>query len=151
MPREQFACVHRLRVRWAEVDMQKVVFNAHYLTYLDSAIADYWRAIALPYPEGYVDRYAADIYLRKASVEYLESARYEDELAVLCRVGRIGRSSMTFLAEIWRDAPAPSGAPLITAELVYVNVALPAMKPAPLPEDFVRRVRAYERTAPAEA
>jgi len=30
MPREDFACTHRLRVRWAEVDMQKIVFNAHY-------------------------------------------------------------------------------------------------------------------------
>ena len=31
---------HRLRVRWAEVDMQKIVFNAHYLMYFDTAIAD---------------------------------------------------------------------------------------------------------------
>ena len=40
MPREDFACTHRLRVRWAEVDMQKIVFNGHYLTYIDTAIAD---------------------------------------------------------------------------------------------------------------
>jgi len=32
MPREDFACTHRLRVRWAEVDMQKIVFHRHYLT-----------------------------------------------------------------------------------------------------------------------
>jgi YbgC/YbaW family acyl-CoA thioester hydrolase len=151
MSREQFHCVHRLRVRWAEVDMQRVVFNAHYLTYLDSAIADYWRAIGLPYPEGYVDRYANDMFLRKASVEYLGSARYDDELSVLCRVGRLGRSSMTFYAEIWRDAPQPSAEPLITAELVYVNVELPAMKAAALPADLRARVRGYERAAPEEA
>jgi len=29
--RQQFRFAHRLRVRWAEVDMQKIVFNAHYL------------------------------------------------------------------------------------------------------------------------
>ena len=45
MPREDFACTHRLRVRWAEVDMQETVFNGHYLTYIDTAIADCWRAI----------------------------------------------------------------------------------------------------------
>src|SRR6185436_46966 len=95
MAKADYVCAHRLRVRWVEVDMQKVVFNGHYLTYIDSAIADYWRAIGLAYPEGYVDRYANDMFLRKAAVDYLGSARYEDELAVHCRVAKLGRSSMT--------------------------------------------------------
>ena len=34
---------YRMRVPWAEVDMQKIVFNAHYLMYLDTAMAEYWR------------------------------------------------------------------------------------------------------------
>src|SRR5262245_29238058 len=101
--KSDFRCEHRLRVRWAEVDMQKVVFNGHYLTYIDTAIADYWREIGLPYPEGYVDKYANDIYLRKANVEYHEGARYEDELCVRCRTAKLGKSSMTFLFEIWRE------------------------------------------------
>ena len=150
MAKQEYGCVHRLRVRWAEVDMQKVVFNGHYLTYIDTAFADYLRAIGLPYPDGYVDKYANDVFLRKATVEYLGSARYDDELAVYCRVARLGRSSMTFLFEIWRDQPAASEAPLITAELVYVNAEPKTMKAAPLPEDVRSRVRAYERTAPAE-
>jgi acyl-CoA thioester hydrolase len=150
MAKADYVCAHRLRVRWVEVDMQKVVFNGHYLTYIDSAIADYWRAIGLAYPEGYVDRYANDMFLRKAAVDYLGSARYEDELAVHCRVAKLGRSSMTFAFEIWRERPQPSPAPLITAELVYVNAEPKTMKAAPLPEDVRSRVRAYERTSPAE-
>jgi len=151
MSRTDFNCVHRLRVRWAEVDMQKVVFNGHYLTYIDTAVAEYWREIGLPYPEGYVEGYACDMYLRKASIEYLGSARYDELLAVLCRVGRIGTTSMDFHFEIWRDAPTESPAPLITADLVYVNVDLPTAKPAPLPAELRERIRAYERVAPAEA
>lgn len=131
--------------------MQKVVFNGHYLTYIDTAVAEYWREIGLPYPEGYVDRYACDLYLRKASVEYQGSARYDELLAVLCRVGRMGRTSMDFQFEIWRDAPTESPAPLITADLVYVNVDLATAKPAPLPDALRERIRAYERVAPAEA
>jgi acyl-CoA thioester hydrolase len=143
MAREDFVCAHRLRVRWAEVDMQKIVFNGHYLTYIDTAIADYWREIGLPYPHGYVERFGNDVYLRKATVEYLGSARYDDELVIYCRVSRLGRSSMTFLFEIYRgDEP-----PLVTAELVYVN-ADPQMKPAPLPEELRQKVRGYERVAP---
>ena len=145
MPRADFVCAPQLRVRWAEVDMQKIVFNGHYLTYIDTAIAEYWRAIGLPYPEGYVERYANDVYLRKASVEYLGSARYDDVLTVYCRVVRLGRSSMTFVFEIYREA---AEAPLVTAELVYVNADPATMKSAPLPEELRERVRRYERVAP---
>ena len=149
MPRADFVCASRLRVRWAEVDMQKVVFNGHYLTYLDSAITEYWRAIGLAYPEGYVERYASDIFLRKATLDYLGSARYDEVLGVCCRVARLGRSSMTFAFEIYRDEPEAAAAPLVTAELVYVNAEAATMKPTPLPEDLRARVLRYERVAPA--
>ena len=142
MPRTDFVCAPTLRVRWAEVDMQKIVFNGHYLTYIDSAIAEYWREIGLPYPHGYVERYGSDIYLRKATVDYLGSAGYDDVLTVCCRVARLGRSSMTFHFEIYREREL-----LITAELVYVN-ADPAMKAAPLPDDLRERVKGYERVVP---
>jgi YbgC/YbaW family acyl-CoA thioester hydrolase len=146
MPRADFACTHRLRVRWAEVDMQKIVFNGHYLTYLDTAIADYWRAIGLPYPEGYLERYASDMFLRKATVEYHGSAHYDDELDVLCRAARLGRSSMTFLFEIWRGASDL----LVSAELVYVNADPKTRSAAPLPGEVRQRVRAFEKTAPVQ-
>ena len=41
LQRSDFRFFHRLRVRWAEVDMQKIVFNPHSLMYFDCAIADY--------------------------------------------------------------------------------------------------------------
>ena len=146
MPQEDFVCTHRLRVRWAEVDMQKIVFNGHYLTYIDSAIAEYWRAIGLPYPEGYVERYGQDVYLRKATVEYLGSARYDEVLTVLSRVSRLGRSSMTFSFEIYSESPKL----LVTAELVYVNADPKTMQAAPLPEDLRSRVQRYEHVAPGQ-
>jgi YbgC/YbaW family acyl-CoA thioester hydrolase len=142
MPRTDFVCAPTLRVRWAEVDMQKIVFNGHYLTYIDTAIAEYWREIGLPYPHGYVDHYGSDIYLRKATVEYLGSAGYDDVLTVCCRVARLGRSSMTFHFEIYRESDL-----LITAELVYVN-ADAEKKATPLPDDVRERVKRYERVAP---
>jgi acyl-CoA thioesterase FadM len=50
---------------------------------------------------------------------------------------------MTFVFEICRGAEAP----LVTAELVYVN-ADPQMRAAPLPEEVRDKVRRYERVAP---
>jgi YbgC/YbaW family acyl-CoA thioester hydrolase len=150
MPRDQFACSYRLRVRWAEVDMQRVVFNAHYLTYIDAADGEHWRMLGLDYPDGYVRKYGCDVFLRKSTVEYLESARYDDVLDVLVRVTRMGRSSLTYGFEIHRVEPEPSKGPLVTAELVYVNVELATMKPLPLPAELRTRIEERERTAPEQ-
>ena len=128
--------------------MQKIVFNGHYLTYIDTAVAEYWRGIGLPYPQGYVDKHGTDLYLRKATLEYLGSARYDDLLAVCCRVERLGRSSMGFRFEIYRDEPQPLAAPLVTADLVYVNADPSTMKAAPLPEELRRLIAGYEKLAP---
>lgn len=148
MAREDYTCTHPLRVRWSEVDMQKIVFNGNYLNYIDVAVAEYWRAIGLPYPHGYVDRYANDVYLRKATVDYLGSARYDDLLDVLVRVARLGRTSMTFAFEIWCAGADPSAKPLITAELVYVNADPQTMMPAPLPPAVRELITKFERVAP---
>ena len=49
MKSSDFRFLERLRVRWAEIDAQKIVFNSHYLMYFDTAVAGYWRALAMPY------------------------------------------------------------------------------------------------------
>lgn len=144
MQRADFTLAYPLRVRWAEVDMQGVVFNPHYLMYFDTAIAEYWRAIGFDYPQGIV-ALGSDIFVVKSTVEYHASARYDDELEVCCRVGRIGRTSMQFLFGIWRGAQH-----LISGELIYVNANLETHKSTPWPPALTRAVMAYERTAPAQ-
>jgi YbgC/YbaW family acyl-CoA thioester hydrolase len=112
--RDNFRFFHRLRVRWAEVDMQKIVFNAHYLMYFDTAMADYWRALALPY-ETTLHALGGDLYVKKATVEYHASARYDDQLEVGLQCARMGNTSMVFTGAIFRGDEL-----LITGELVYV-------------------------------
>jgi acyl-CoA thioester hydrolase len=142
MRRDEFTFSHRLRVRWAEVDRQDVVFNGNYFLYFDVAIAEYWRAIGFSYPADLV-KLGMDIFAIKASAEFHGSATYEDELDVLCRVSRIGRSSMTFLFGIWRGAEQ-----LTSGELVYVNADLKTRKSAPWPESLKSAILAYERMKP---
>ena len=42
------AYVHRIRVRYGECDMQRVVFNAHYMAYCDDAVDTWFRAELAP-------------------------------------------------------------------------------------------------------
>jgi YbgC/YbaW family acyl-CoA thioester hydrolase len=127
MNSQDFRFFHRLRVRWAEVDMQKIVFNAHYLMYVDTAVADYWRALALPYEQA-MHLLGGDLYVKKATVEFHASARMDDRLAIGLRCTRVGTSSMLFESGIFRGDEL-----LITCELVYVfaDPATQTSKPVP--------------------
>src|SRR4029078_12463129 len=81
MSREQFWFFHPFRVRYSEIDGQGVVFNAHYLTYFDRTITEYFRAL------GY-DQYAdakqtgEDYHVVKSVIEYKAPVRVEQQLDV---------------------------------------------------------------------
>lgn len=136
--RSDFRLFHRLRVRWAEVDMQKIVFNAHYLMYFDTAITDYWRALALPY-EAAMHRLGGDLYVVKATVEYHASARVDDRLDVAIRCSRIGNSSLTFTGAIFRDEQQ-----LISSELIYVFADPATQTSRPVPAALRDALLGYE-------
>ena len=127
--RGDFRFFDRLRVRWAEIDAQKIVFNAHYLMYFDTAVAGYWRALALPYAEA-MEQLGGDLYVKKATLEYHASARYVDLLDVARRGERIGTSSMRFVGCVFRQDE-----PLVDCELVYVfaDPHTQTSKPVPVP------------------
>ena len=117
--------------------MQKIVFNAHYLMYFDTAITDYWRALALPYQEA-MDMLGGDLYVKKASVEYHGSAHFDDRLDVALRLTRIGNSSMVFSSAIFRGDEL-----LITSEMIYV-FADPSQAAKPVPHALRQVLTGFE-------
>jgi acyl-CoA thioester hydrolase len=143
MAREQFSFCHRLRVRWAEVVKQGIVYNVNYFLYFDVAITEYWRAIGIDYPDGIVKAYGTDLYTVKATADYHGSAEYDDFLDIHGRTARLGNSSMQFLLEIWRGDEH-----LVSGELVYVNAVPASKKSAPLPELLREKIIGYERVTP---
>ena len=139
MKRQDFRFSHRLRVRWVEVDMQSIVFNGHYLMYFDTAITDYWRALAMPYAAT-MHQLGGDLFVKKASVEYHASAEMDDFLDVCLRCDRVGNSSMTFVGAIFRGDEL-----LITSEIIYVFADPVAKKSLPIPDALRELLQAYER------
>jgi YbgC/YbaW family acyl-CoA thioester hydrolase len=142
MKRQDFRYYHRLRVRWAEVDMQKIVFNAHYLMYVDTAVAGYWRALALPYEEA-MHLLGGDTFVKKATVEFHASARMDDRLDVALKCSRIGSSSMNFTGAIFRGDEL-----LITCDLVYVFADPATQKSKPVPPLLREVLTGYEAGEP---
>lgn len=144
MARENFRFAHPLRVRWAEVDRQGIVFNGHYLAYFDIGITEYYRALGYPYPDG-LDLAGSDLYVKKAEVEYHASAEFDDELDLAVRVARLGRSSFDFEVEIFRG-----GTLLVGGRVVYVNANPQTRKSVPLPDFLREAIKRFERVAPVE-
>lgn len=68
-----FGFVHRVRVRYADCDMQGVVFNANYFAYIDDAM-DMWLQHALG--EEYLDGF--DYAVKKAGMEWDSPARVRE-------------------------------------------------------------------------
>jgi acyl-CoA thioester hydrolase len=142
MARSDFSFFHALRVRWAEVDMQAIVFNGHYLTYFDVAFTEYWRASGLP---DVVQQAAAgqEMFARKATIEYHAPARFDDMLDIGVRCAALGRSSMRYVLEIYRGEEH-----LVSGELVYVYADVAARKGVAVPEDWRAALCALEKVQP---
>ncbi|WP_396431265.1 YbgC/FadM family acyl-CoA thioesterase [Limnohabitans sp.] len=139
MKPQDFRFSHRMRVRWVEVDMQKIVFNGHYLMYFDTAVTEYWRKLAMPYAET-MHQLGGDLFVKKASIEYHASAEMDDFLTVCMRCDRIGNSSMTFVGAIFRGDEL-----LITSELVYVYADPVAKKSQPIAAPLRDMMEGFER------
>ncbi len=138
MIRSDFRFLDRLRVRWAEVDMQQIVFNGHYLMYIDTAVGGYWRAVALPYQEVML-RLGGDLFVRKSTLEYFAPAGYDDVLDVGVRCERIGNSSLLFQTGVFRGEEL-----LVSGELVYVFADAVAKQPKPVPPELRSTLLGFE-------
>ena len=89
---------HTLRVRYAEIDAQGIVFNAHYLTYFDTTLNELFREVGLtpsmPDPIGLYKEH--DFNLVKSLVEYRQPVYFDQLIDIYAGIRRIGRSSLTF-------------------------------------------------------
>jgi YbgC/YbaW family acyl-CoA thioester hydrolase len=132
-----FSLIHQLCVRWVEVDAQQVVFNGHYLAYLDAAITAYWRATGLPYPDG-LAFVQADVFVRRHTIEYHAPARLDDRLEIGVRCERVGNSSITMAWAAWAQ-----GRLLVTGEAIYVMVDLASGKPMAVPASVRAQLQAH--------
>jgi acyl-CoA thioester hydrolase len=140
MARVDFSFTHPLRVRWAEADLQGVVFNANYLLYMDVAVTEYWRHLSGNNPASLRD-VIEHIYVVRTTIDFHGSAKYDDLLDVGVRAQRLGKSSMLFVFEIFRNDEL-----LITGNITYVHAH--DGKSEPLADSFKALMVAHEKVAP---
>ncbi|WCO65105.1 thioesterase family protein [Iamia majanohamensis] len=104
---------HDIRVRYQEVDMQRVVFNAHYMAYCDETMAA-WVGDAFGW-DGTDDE--VDWMLVRVEMDWHGSATYGDTLTFEAGVEHWGSSSFRVLF-----AGSVGDRPVLTARITYVCV-----------------------------
>ena len=140
MARSEFRFCFLFRVRYSEIDGQRILFNAHYLTFFDTAITEYFRNLPYDYM-GQVEQTGTDFHTVRALVEFKAPVYFDEEIQVCVRVSRLGRSSITFALEIhpegWEDLRA-------TGEVVWVNADQGTHQSAALSRQLREKIVAFE-------
>jgi acyl-CoA thioester hydrolase len=116
---------HPVRIRYGECDMQKVVFNANYLAYIDDA-TDTWFREAL----GGFESTGFDFMVKKVTVEWQSAARFGEVLELEVGIARWGTTSFD-IGVVGRVGERA----VLAATLVYVSTVPGSPTPRPVPPD----------------
>ncbi|HWE34807.1 MAG TPA: thioesterase family protein [Solirubrobacteraceae bacterium] len=117
---------YSLRVRYAECDVQGIVFNAHYLAYFDVSMTELWREAFGGY-RAMLEK-GVDMVLADAQLRYLSPARFDDELKLGVSVTRLGTTSVITRHHVWRGLEL-----LVEGTLRHVFVNLKTLQKTPIP------------------
>ena len=120
-----------LRVRYAECDAQRVVFNSRYAEYVDVALNEFLRAVGFDTQNLLAS--GVDFQLVKQTIEWKSAVRFDDVLAIEIEAVRLGTTSFTCRATIRK---ANAEAILTTVETVYVLVNANTLAKTTLPAPF---------------
>ncbi|MEG3083939.1 thioesterase family protein [Sphingomonas sp. PB2P12] len=133
--RPGFAFSTKLRVRYAEIDGQRIVFNSRYLEYADVAVTEFWEwtGIAEALPKVWP---TTEFNVRRTEIDYLKPFRLGDTVEAFVRIEKLGTTSLTKRFEL---AHAQTGELHTVISMVSVHVDLETGRPVALP-DAIRTV-----------
>jgi acyl-CoA thioester hydrolase len=134
-----FRFSHPHRVRYDEVDAQGIVGSASWLNLLQLGRVEYMRHLGLVL-EGN-GRSPLQAVVRRASVEHLAPARFDEPLVIRVRTSYLGRTSakLEYLVD-----NAETGLRPLMGETLIVCVEMPSLRSLPWPEVWRQRVHELE-------
>jgi acyl-CoA thioester hydrolase len=124
----------RTRVGFSDTDAQGIVYYGRYNPFFDLARVEYLRSLGLLDYEG-----EGEFVMRANDVEYFAPVRFDDELEIHVRVGRIGRTSITFE---FAANKLPENTLTVTAHQTLVYVDRVKREPIPIPDEYKEKLGA---------
>ncbi|WP_171804935.1 tol-pal system-associated acyl-CoA thioesterase [Tolumonas auensis] len=118
-----------VRIYYEDTDAGGIVYNANYLKFLERARTEWLRQLGIEQDQ--LLQHNVAFVVRHIDIEFRNAARFNQLLAVSCRVAQLKRASMVF-SQVIADE---TGRVIVTANVTIACVNLAAMKPIAIPED----------------
>jgi acyl-CoA thioester hydrolase len=134
-----FRFSHGHRVRYDEVDAQGIVGNASWLNLIQLGRIEYLRYLGLMMEGG--SRAPVQAVVRRAVVDFLAPARFDDALAIRVRTAQLGNRSarLEYIVD-----NVDTGLRPVVAETVLVCVEMATMRSMAWPEFWRQRLAEFE-------
>jgi len=130
--------IHKVKVRYSEIDCQRIVYNSHYLTYFDISISELLDDLFNQ--DTYIKETNNEFHTVAVQMDFKAPARLNDQLEVYSSIKKVGNSSLIFYQEIYKEG---SDELLNSAEIVWVHTNQAEMKAATIPEDLRKKFDKY--------
>ena len=113
------------RIRYGECDQQGIVFNAHYMAFIDDAV-DCWLRRLDPRFESVT---GWEVTVKRSEITWSGPARFGETLTLELSVGRWGNTSFDVVADGHVEGRA-----VIESVTTYVVVGHDDFRPRPIPD-----------------
>ena len=140
MPLTDFRCITRFRVPYCDVDMLQHVNHAAYVVWAETVRCIYFTEVLNEPISG-----ANGMILARLQFDYEQPLDYRQEVAVACRIARLGRKSFDFFYEIWSETRQLRAAHGFSTMVAYDYKAQSSVV---VPERWRGIIAAYEFVAP---
>ena len=130
-----------VRVYYEDTDSAGVVYYANYLRYFERARTEWLRALGFEQTD-LSSRHHIVFVVRSISVEYLQPARFNDELQITLELGVPGASQIIFMQRATRVMRGEGVAQVLCeARVRMACVSLLTSKPVRIPQPISKRIR----------
>jgi acyl-CoA thioester hydrolase len=117
--------------RYAEVDQQGVVFNAHYLTWFDEAFTAFLDHVNMSYPD--VIAAGLDMQIVHSEIDFIASVRWRDAVRMAVACESLGSTSLTVAFSVLRRGAGEEEVMAVRGRSVYVVVSTSDWTKRPIP------------------
>nr|WP_284508031.1 tol-pal system-associated acyl-CoA thioesterase [Caballeronia sp. GAOx1] len=124
-----------IRVYYEDTDAGGIVFYANYLKFFERARTEWLRACGIG-QQRLADSSDILFVVRRTAVEYSSPARLDDVIRVVSRIERLGRASVDFHQEAWRD-----GMLLASGDIRVASVDRASIRPAAIPDAVIEGLK----------
>ena len=124
-----------IRVYYEDTDAGGIVFYANYLKFFERARTEWLRACGVD-QNRLAEETGAIFIVRSTAVDYRAPARLDDIVKIVSQIERLGRASVDFTQEAWRD-----GTLLATGTIRIGCVDRVALRPVAIPSPVLAALR----------